>query len=375
MLLGVLMTLSFGCATPRRFDLGLYDVPAAYFPMVSKAGFNLVTQRATLDSLNQARENDLRVLNVLPDSGPLSRDSMNRLDRHPALWGWYLPDEPDLHSISPEQIAATSREIKRREARKQQVLVLMSWRNLGDYLGLGDILMMDCYPVAWQPISALSENFARAKLSAGKRKFYAALQAFDWKAFPDQAPDLTKTREPTEAELRCMTYLALARGAEGMFYFSFRPGPWFLPEHEVWTSLRKVVQEVRDREALFTAQPQWFRQTIDYPDGPATVRNESGESRILSKVLRVKKARGQFAAGDYLLAINTTDKPTSIRLTLPDYDMGAVKELGSAQPLPAQENWVDKMFEPYGVGIFALNPLPQAKPSSTPPSKGAGPGR
>lgn len=114
-------------------------------------------------------------------------------------------------------------------------------------------MMVDRYPVPWQPLAVASAQWRLGRLTAGRTKpFIAVLQAFDWNAHAEMLPGETNLRPPTHTELRCMVYQALAQGADGLFFYAWESGSWKLREHPAtWTALQQVIGEVNDRRGLF----------------------------------------------------------------------------------------------------------------------------
>jgi hypothetical protein len=346
-LLATLLFLLCGCASRKSFDLGLFDVPPEYFPMVHRAGFNLVTTPVTPRVLDQARATGVQVLAFPPRSS-----QVRPLDRHPALWGWYLPDEPDLHGLPPFEMELAARKLSHAGGLKPKVLVLNSGSATADYPGIGDILMLDSYPVPWAPLARTNHELMIARVGKGNRRFFAILQAFDWAAFPKMVPSLTATRPPTEAELRCMTYMALAQGAEGIFYYAFKTDPWFLPENDLWIALKRLVCEIRENEPIFTANHVWFRHVADYLDGRENAFNEVGDLKVLFRMLRVRAPNARIPAGDYLLFVNTADEEIPFRFQLPDYAPQPLEDRLTDRIIQPKDHWFQATAAPYAVHVF-----------------------
>ena len=125
-------------------------------------------------------------------------------------------------------------------------------------------------------------------------------------------------RPPTEAELRCMTYDALARGANGLFYYAYDSGGWKMRDHpETWHALTNVVAEVNARRPLFQAEPIWWAKSHAFGD-PAHRFNAALESSITSCLLRVRKGNAAIPAGDYVLAVNNTERTHSYSFSKPE---------------------------------------------------------
>ena len=104
-----------------------------------------------------------------------------------------------------------------------------------------------------------------------------------------------------------MSYCALARGANGLFYYCYDDGAaWKMRQHpEVWEDLKRVVEEINVRRPLFEAQPVWWPLIHEFGD-PSSGFNAALESSVIPVLLRVKHTSRGIAAGDYLLAVNNT---------------------------------------------------------------------
>ncbi len=317
-----------GCQTsPKTFyPLGIYT-PASTndFLQIRSAGFNLVTGPAEQDFLNSA---DLAGLRVMASVGSLpgssfsksgTKNRVRRFDSHPALWAWYVVDEPDLNEISPSDVERANRCVKR-FASKPTALVLCSGSDALHYAGIPDIVMIDRYPVPWLPLSNFSQNVRLTKFATGSRKkLIAVIQAFDWSYYPELMPARSSFRAPTGEELRCMAYCALAEGANGLFFYCYDDKKWRMPDHpETWNHLREIVSEINERLPLFTAQSCWSESHALYDDREAGW-NESLQSSITTTLLEVKKGAGNNAVkpGKYLLAVNTTARDLKFRIKIP----------------------------------------------------------
>ena len=98
------------------------------------------------------------------------------------------------------------------------------------------------YPIPYQPVRSVGEAVERANTaSGGKKPLLPILQLFTWQA---------KDRYPTPAELRCMVYLSLIHGADGIGYFSYdnitgKKGTNIAKEQpELWQSVRQINSEI-----------------------------------------------------------------------------------------------------------------------------------
>jgi len=76
-----------------------------------------------------------------------------------------------------------------------------------------DVAAPYLYPVPYQPVRSIAEAVGRAETASGGCKpLVPVLQIFTWDA---------KDRYPTPAELKCMVYLALMHGADGISYYCY----------------------------------------------------------------------------------------------------------------------------------------------------------
>jgi hypothetical protein len=105
-----------------------------------------------------------------------------------------------------------------------------------------DVAAPYLYPVPYQPVSTVGDAVARAHAAtAGKKPVLPILQVFTWDA---------KARYPSPAELRCMVYLSLVEGADGIGYYSYgsvtgQPKKTIAEvQPELWQSVGKLNVEI-----------------------------------------------------------------------------------------------------------------------------------
>ena len=345
-----------GCAGPQiEFPLGLYGVPPEAFPEVKAAGFNLVTGPATMEFLEAAAAHNLGVVAFSGaqaiQTNAARRATVNQLDKHRALWAWYLIDEPDLHRIPPARVEEVWHDLQRL-AFKPSLLVLKSGSAVAHYGQHSDLLAVDFYPVPWAPLAQFSQEMKFARLQRGEKPYYAILQAFDWAAFPGLLDTTVPLRTPTLAELRCMVYMALAQEADGLFFYSYHAAGWHLPDHELWLGVKALATEVRRLQPLFTAEHLWWSPALEYLDGGDAMYNEVRGPRIMLSLLRVKTGNADIPPGDYVLALNTTPEIVPFRLELPGEQEGSVPVAGHPRVQPLYGSLLRKDFDPWEVAIY-----------------------
>ena len=358
-----------GCrvARPAAYPIGLYSVGSVTnLAEIADAGFSLVAGPAGREFLDAAKANGIGVM-ASPGSSAGEhfnaakvRSTVAKLDGHPALWSWYLIDEPDMQSVSPEKVKAAHRFVKRLGATKPTSLVLYQGDSAKWYGNIADITMVDRYPVPWLPLANFSQHIHKTRLATDAgRPVIAVIQSFDWTAHRSMLPGEENLRPPTERELRSMTYSSLARGANGIFYYSY--ADMRLKERkypELWEALKRVVGEVRRREGLFAAEHVWWPKAHHF-ENQDTRFNAALEASVQSVLLQVKRGDGLLPPGHYILAVNTTSLPHTYRFRLPWETTGQVPVLEEGRHATTDGSWVVDQYAPFAVHVYG--PLPTGK--------------
>lgn len=350
-----MLLLVAGCCGCRQlprhdsfFPLGLYGVTSTNdFSMVREAGFNVVVGPAEKNFLDAAQGAGLKVLATYGGEAGL--------DRHPALWAWCLADEPDLHQKLPAEVSGLNARLRQAGARKPTLVTLWSGGAALDYGKTPDLVMVDRYPVPWLPLASLGQEVRVARVGIGRGKpLLAVLQAFPWSIFPELLPDepQAKTfRAPTGAELRCMAYDALARGANGFFYYTFSAQHWRLAEQPVlWAEVKALAGEMQARAPLFQGAAQWWPRRQHFHD-PRQRFNGALESSISTAWLKVQTGNATIPAGDYLVAVNNTERDILYSVTLP-WPAEAPAVVGEKRAGALNGEWLEDYFAPYEVHVY-----------------------
>jgi hypothetical protein len=177
---------------------------------------------------------------------------------------WYLLDEPEVQKMPLEKLAALEARVKAWDARARTVFVMGNGLAAFTYGGVGDALMVDWYPVPHLKPESVGEQVAFVKAGAAiqdparpDKPVWAVLQAFDWINYPQRRKERVGGF-PTFDQVRYMTYLALARGASGIFYFKYDGSDGIpLPARpERWSSYERMAAELNAlRPALEKGKP------------------------------------------------------------------------------------------------------------------------
>lgn len=138
---------------------------------------------------------------------------------------WYLYDEPEVRRLPPAELLKLDRRTKEWSPRQRTAFVMGAGIAAFTYGAAADALMVDWYPVPHLPLESVGRQVTLVKEGAKAmdtakpgKPVWAVLQAFDWLEYPQRGAKRVG-RFPDFGEIRFMTYLALARGATGIFYF------------------------------------------------------------------------------------------------------------------------------------------------------------
>lgn len=166
-----------------------------------------------------------------------SRDDLARMRK-------IFPDRPIFHAIGyweDEPAGVFSNKLPAKERYEELVKVL-------------DVSAPYLYPLPYQPVKSVGEAVARANAATGgKKPLLPVLQLFVWK--PEDP-------YPTSAELKCMVYLSLIHGADGIAYYSYNyiagkeKTNLAREQPELWRSVKPINAEVKQiGEFLLESQP------------------------------------------------------------------------------------------------------------------------
>ena len=340
-----------------QFALGWYDrLDPSNLPRFSSEGMNLVmpytgqespAQLAALRAyLDAAAQLDLAVLVEVWRDRVLAGDvaavvaEVHALKDHPALFRWYLYDEPDVAARTGEKTAPADLrpfyDAIRAEDPAREVAVVFS-RYLADappYLSDLDVYLFDYYPEL-----AGSSEFSNlpmfhslvttaAAQASGKAGFWPVLQGFGDE--PRPAP----RRFPTTREATYMLYASLLAGADGALYF-YRP--WSKPG---WVdgTLAPLLRDVRG------LVPAVRSGAIDL-----------GLQVAGSSSLEAKLYRDPTSGTDIVIAMNHSTETTTATLTLaPSIPSQSVAVLGETRSIALTRGSFTDSFAPFEVRRYEV---------------------
>lgn len=316
------------------FPILMYDVPvdAATLKMLREHGFNVLSARAEDGELlrtngfyaaahgsNTANLNLDGVLFGVGMDSPALNWKDNLLERcrmDLANMQKAFPNRPIFHAIGyweDEPEGVYNNKLPSKEKYEELVKVL-------------DVSAPYLYPVPYQPVRSVGEALARADVAGGGRKsLLPVLQTFAWK--PDD-------RYPTLAELKCMVYLSLIHGADGIGYYSYnyvagKQGTNIAREQpDLWAAVKSINSEVKlIGEILLNSKPDV-------------------NVKLTSAVPEVEWRAVSTAKSMLILLANTTDDPQTVRVQ-PGMKVTRLNSLDRGSNLQIEDGSVPVKLGPY----------------------------
>jgi len=251
---------SIACSGPQptpnpalsRFPIGIYQADnPEHLVRLNEAGFDAIlpytNDPVLLGALaDEATRLRMRIV-AAPEKAILQDVS---LTRDWPIDAWYLFDEPDVRKMSSTTLQGISDQIRAWDPIRPQTFVIGQGSPARVYGHIGDILMMDWYPVPHKATDSVADqiDIVMAAIPKGK-PFWMVIQAYDW---ADEVTDPAKLkmggglRFPNRSEIRFMSYLSVLHGARGLFYFCLRKKGKTLFEYpELWQGVSGVSREIK----------------------------------------------------------------------------------------------------------------------------------
>jgi hypothetical protein len=298
---------------PNFFPVGIYHASPEALPEIQAAGFNTVQScDADPDHLKRMAAICNRLgLKFLPTFCSYQPEMSRELGGRPEILGFYIADEPEGRGVRPEKIQSLKTSLQQDHAKVLTAMAILRPQMTSLYRQASDIFLLDPYPVPNMPMTWLADVFEEAGKYVPRERLWAVIQAFGGEKWrKDGWP-----RRPTYLEMRCLTYLALAHGAHGLFYFSY---PEAKEDPAAWESLTSIVKEFRQ-----------LRSWLLLPNAPTKLQIEmtspfKADAAGNPAVHFCQKQR----QGEHLLVlVNVIDQPVSCLIRGFPPDLPWVKEI------------------------------------------------
>ena len=346
------------------FPLGTFN--SGRYELMSKTGFTVThAWNRMYVAPEGARTDNQQVLNYLDETqragmkaiGFLHVAWMERQDfdglrrrirmfrNHPALLAWDSEEGVARGEVPFDRLVKLSGIV--REMDPNHPFVLADSYDVIDKVDrsrffrndLMDIGMWWYYPIplnASAKPSALLGREADDGLTLNPPSFMTSTKKPLWLGMQAYVPDVPGGRLPTEAEFRCLAYIAIVNGAKGLLYYmggsaGKMPG---CTEDRPWGYLQTLVPELHS-----------MIPAIMSPTAPEAVYVSEGGNSVSTLL---KHDGGVFT----LIAVNRSDKPVDVALSSSCLGSREVEALFENRKLRSESGALADHFEGYAAHVY-----------------------
>jgi hypothetical protein len=344
------------------FPLGFYWVAREerHYRLLAETGFNTVVYEAvpqggvtddfaaaeaTLDLLQRCGLKGIvdfswSVRGPRSEMAEIQR-GVERLRHHPAVLAWEIVDEPHgFGGVGPEELQQAYDLIHSLDPYHPIFVNFYVAGYSTLCLNALDILGRDPYPVPREPLGMVATSVEEmARLSGGTKPLWITLQAFS------EPPAFTR---PTFMQVRCMTYLALLRGANGLLYFLYgypgcpagEPMPDAYPS--LWGEFPRLAREIPALLPILAASPG--------KDG-GSVPNITVETTSPGLEWSLREYKGHL----HLLAVNATPRPLELTWHFPPpYRQAQVEILFGQAQWDLEDGTLWDVLDGYATRVYVV---------------------
>lgn len=302
------------------FPIGIfiYAWDSLVRPEVLAKGFNTVIYAVTPQQLDGLQADGLMTI-------PYGTDEWLAHKDHPSILAWYLDDEPEGHGLTPAYERDYYEKVRAADPSRPIGTAHFLWDSLWNYRFCDDYTMSDVYPLHRQNIWAMTDHINRLHQIHGQNfPVWPAIQCFG---------GTEGYGIPSPAEVRAMTYMALAANSKAILYFSYYPS---IPD--AWAEVGRLVQELK------TFTPFYCLPSVEGGHG-------CSNSWIMTRLIR-------NGASGLLITVNYSYDPQTATITLPG---GAPDTLnlpleGGSQPVTSGS--FTATWDPLQVHVYQWGPIP-----------------
>jgi hypothetical protein len=206
-----------------------------------------------------------------------AEERVRRFKQHPAVWAWYLYDEPRPEMLERAKEVVAS--IRRNDAKHPIIIASKTPEDVA----LVDMSIAYSYPVKDQPSPTNDLNDYLVKTEAAVvwgKPFISLIQTFNWNHYWPFSKRRERNRLPTLPEMRFMAYTGILKGCRGVFFFSFQTLPI---EHDHLNGevvpLIKELKEIREFLMWRQTEPEAF--VNGFPRGAAGAWTDGGKTLLI----------------------------------------------------------------------------------------------
>ncbi len=248
---------------------------------------------------------------------------------HPALLGWYISDEPNGTSITPDQLEEIYKIIKENDPWHPVSIVFMSpFITAKKYSAALDIVMADPYPIPDFPVSMPGDVAGQLNNEfRGKRPLWIVPQAFG-------GGELWR-REPTIQEIRSMTWQSIINGATGIQYFVRQGLNYFPKSAATWSECGRMAVEVSELTPWLLSDEETL-PVVSYS------KNVLVTSRVHN---------GQLV----IMAVNRINEPVGVSFRMTGVNNNTARVLFENRIVPVKNGTITDQLAPFGSEAYLIN--------------------
>lgn len=318
------------CLVDRKpfFPVGIwtYEINTNVMAEIHDKQFNTIVGGFNPDQLNYIHEHGIKAICFTGE------EWLGAAMDHPALLAWYLTDEPESHNKTPEGERERYLALKKKDPNHPIGLCHFLFESLSKYKNACDFTMTDVYPVTAHrdvPLVNVGIHIDEAKRVHGA----------DWpnwayiQVFGGPNTDGGKWAQPLPHEVRCMAYIALVHGANGILYFSYWP-----KAPDTWNSLRDLNREIHRISPWLVSKGEELPIKSDNP-------------QVHVRARKVKNS-------GIIIAVNTSPVFCHTEFNIESGGTRAVKELSRNRIRKMLKGRIKDSFGPYEAWIYTWGEEP-----------------
>lgn len=311
------------------FPLGLYmgGAPAKDVELIGKSAFNCIMPYAPIsrNALDNLDAHGLKVIysvkdnfpglqsNTMKEGNERTEKTVRNMKDHPAILAWYINDELPLTMI--DDLTARRDQMEELDPGRPTWVVLYQINEIRSYLPTFDVIGTDPYPIPAKPASTAADWARKTHQAAfGYRAVWEVPQIFDWGSYRHTESEKKNSRPPTFEEMRGMSWMCIANGANGLIFYSFydlykmdktiaNGGKALVrqPFEVRWNEVKTVAQEIADQFPILLADKDPLKINAAKNNDPETIFRLYGSEQ-----------------GTWILSVNTAPNPKTAVFDLPD---------------------------------------------------------
>jgi len=248
---------------------------------------------------------------------------------HPALLCWYISDEPNGFKIPPEKLEEIYNIVKENDPWHPVSIVFTApFITSKKYTDALDIVMADPYPIPDLPVTKVGDVASQLKTEFnGKKPVWIVPQAFGggeiW------------SREPTQQEIRSMTWQAIIRGATGIQYFVRQGLNYFPKSAATWSECGRMAMEVAELTP-------WLLSDEEAP------KTESNSDNI---IVSSRMHNGQLL----VMAVNKINEPVNAVIRINGLNKAIVRLIFENRSLAVTGGILNDQLAPFCSQVYLIN--------------------